>query len=182
MNVESQYEVLVDAVLEVVEEVFEVAEFDGLEFAGGGVDEHVEHYESGDEDDDVEEDLEVDGQRLLEEEPHHQPVLRLAQVDHQLHPGEEAHQSVVVVVVAEQRKNRQQHLHQVVRPHLLYAFRQSWLVLAGYFEVVHRGIHIFFLLRFVGRVVHLHRLLRGVVLVEIVHQLLDFLLLSDLGA
>lgn len=183
MDSQSEDEVLVDAVLEVVEEVLEVAELNCFEFAGGGVDQHVEHDEGGDEDDDVGEDLEVEGQGVFEEEPDHQFVLGLAQVGHQLHPREQAHDPAVVVVVAQQRQKRQQQLHQVVGSDLFYAVCHWNLILLWDSEIFVGGIDFVVLLGFVGGVVDLEGIsFLEVVGVEVVDEFFYSFLFDDLEA
>lgn len=77
---EGEDEVFIDSVLEVVEDVLEVAKFECLELCCLRINQGVEEYKGSDKKEDVEQNFQVDGQRFFEEKADHELVLGLGQI------------------------------------------------------------------------------------------------------
>lgn len=92
--------VLIDPVLEIVEEVFIVPQFEILKLFGSVQADHVEEHEGSDEQDDVELDPQVGGYGFFEEKPKHQSIFGLGQIDNDFAPGEKAYDSIMAVKIS----------------------------------------------------------------------------------
>lgn len=118
-RIECEYKVLIDTILEIVEEVFEVAKFDSLEFLGCSQHEHVEQYKRSYEQNDVEVDSQVGWDGLFEEKAKHESVFGLGKIDYDFCPCEETDHPILITNKTHQSQYSYYYFEDEVIPYFL---------------------------------------------------------------
>ena len=132
-GIECEYKVLIDTILEIVKEVFKVAELDSLEFLGCSQHQHVEQYKRSYEQNDVEVDNQVGWDGLFEEKAKHESVFGFGKIDYDFGPCEETDHPILITHKTHQSQYSYYYFENEVKPYFLQFFRYRQLVLLLFF-------------------------------------------------